>query len=123
MSKILKSMFGIFIICALFSGAVSANNTVDSVNFQGFLSDTDSTDVTVGMYCTGGKSAFGGGGGTASGTFMNCIGGEQAFGGNGNTTGGFFWDCVGGDEDSFGPGGVAKDCYDGTNWINANPIP
>jgi len=55
---------------------------------------------------------------------MNCIGGEQAFGGNGgNTTGGFFWDCVGGDTNSFGPGGVAKDCYNGTTWINANPIP
>jgi hypothetical protein len=50
MSKILKSMFGIFIICALFSGAVSANNSVDTVNFQGFLSDTDGTAVTDGMY-------------------------------------------------------------------------
>ena len=50
MSKILKSIVSIFIICAFFSGMASANNSVDTVNFQGFLSDTDGKAVPDGMY-------------------------------------------------------------------------
>jgi hypothetical protein len=72
--------------------------------------------------CTGGLWSFGGRDGTASGTFRNCTAGDWAFGGFNDSTGGFFWDCVGG-TDSFGHGGKAKDCYDGTNWIDADPIP
>ena len=62
--------------------------------------------------CTGGNGSFGGNGfpfgggvGTASGTFTNCTGGVRAFGGNGGNADGVFNSCIGG-ADSFGaPGG------------------
>jgi len=43
--------------------------------------------------CTGGDDSFGGGGGTASGTFTDCIGGVGSFGGGGGTLDGFLYYC------------------------------
>lgn len=63
--------------------------------------------------CAGGLNAFGGSGGTASGTFVNCVGGDNSFAGEGGLASGNFINCKGGIF-AFGGGGVAsgyfKDC-------------
>jgi len=62
--------------------------------------------------CTGGFRAFAGGGGTASGTFINCRSTTGAFGGQGGTASGTFSHCVGGNS-AFGggSGGVASGTF------------
>ena len=63
--------------------------------------------------CTGSSNAFGGNGGTASGTFLRCLGGGNSFGGDG-TASGTFTSCVGGDGDFGGytnTGGTATGTF------------
>ena len=62
--------------------------------------------------CTGSVRAFGGGGGTASGTFTNCTGGDYALssGGAGEASG-TFTDCAGGNYAFAGNSGTASGTF------------
>lgn len=90
-----------------------------------------STDITAGTLvvenntsqrfdvCTGGDAAFGGGGGTASGTFTNCTGGDVAFGGFGTLSGKLYY-CrlTTGTFETVSGGGITRLCIDGNNAEN-----
>jgi len=74
--------------------------------------------------CRGGVNAFGGGGGTFSGTATNCTGGEDSFGGNGGTFSGTATNCTGGDH-AFGGtigtfSGTATNCTGGDHAFGGN---
>ena len=61
--------------------------------------------------CTGGTCAFGGISGNASGTFINCTGGIGAFGGIGGNASGTFINCTGGKNSFGGDGGSASGTF------------
>jgi hypothetical protein len=76
--------------------------------------------------CTGKRFAFGGGG-TASGTFIDCTGGLSAFGGGG-TASGTFIDCTGkrfafGSNAGSADGGVFRYCTGGESSFTTDGAP
>ncbi len=127
----------LFVECTASSGTLAKDNTDPAAYFPNtalaatvvrncrFLADdVHAWSMRVGVVeykgtyekCTGGKYAFGGCGGTASGTFNNCTGDYAAFG---KTASGTFTDCTGGDY-AFGDHGTASGTFNHcTGALNA----
>lgn len=95
----------------LISGTVGVTVSASNCKIIGIKSDIFQIGISSSNQyfenCEGGVNAFGGNGGTASGTFVNCVGGDYSFGGDGGIASGHFINCVGG-EISFGGSGVAS---------------
>ena len=107
-----------------------ANATKRTVTLEDFAISVSANDVLLhGLVALGGLNIVGdkplqvfnsclsttnsfGGGGTASGTFINCLGTTSSFGGNQGTASGTFINCTGA-SNSFGGSGTASGTFKG----------
>lgn len=90
--------------------SVSANDVlVYGLVAVGGLNIVGDKPLQVFRSCNSIANSFGGGG-TASGTFIDCTGGISAFGGNGGTASGTFLRCIAASK-SFGGDGVASGTF------------
>tara|TARA_R110001592_G_scaffold328826_1_gene610446 strand:+ start:407 stop:1486 length:1080 start_codon:yes stop_codon:yes gene_type:complete len=90
--------------------SVSANDVlVYGLVAVGGLNIVGDKPLQVFRSCNSIANSFGGGG-TASGTFIDCTGGISAFGGNGGTASGTFLRCIASSK-SFGGDGVASGTF------------
>jgi len=87
--------------------SVSANDVlIYGLVASGDLNIVGDKPLQIFKSCLATGDSFGGGGGTASGTFTDCLGAGSSFGGAGGSASGTFTNCTGG-SDSFGGSGVA----------------
>jgi len=93
-----------------FAISVSANDVlVYGLVALGGLNIVGDKPLQVFRSCNSTSNSFGGGG-TASGTFIDCTGSSNAFGGNGGTASGTFLNCTAA-SNSFGGDGVASGTF------------
>jgi len=96
-----------------FAISVSANDVLlHGLVALGGLNIVGDKPLQVFNSCLSTTNSFGGGGGTASGTFVNCLGTDHAFGGNQGTASGTFINCTAG-ANSFGGSGNASGTFKG----------